>query len=69
VCVAREKDGVLDVVANFVVHRFGNGRSDTFVGKYEYALVRADGSFKVRRRTVRLDHESLFAHAKISIIL
>ena len=69
VCVVGDKGGVLEVVANFTVHRFGNGRSDIFVGKYEYELVRADGSFKVRRRTARLDHESLFEHAKISIIL
>jgi p-cumate 2,3-dioxygenase beta subunit len=69
VCVQVEKDGVLDVIANFVIHRFGNGRSDTFVGKYEYELVRTDSSFKIRRRTVLLDHESLLEHAKISIIL
>jgi 3-phenylpropionate/trans-cinnamate dioxygenase beta subunit/p-cumate 2,3-dioxygenase beta subunit len=69
ICVLRDGDGVLEVLANFVIHRFGNGRSDTFVGKYEHELVRAGGSFKVRKRTVRLDHESLFEHAKISIIL
>jgi 3-phenylpropionate/trans-cinnamate dioxygenase beta subunit/p-cumate 2,3-dioxygenase beta subunit len=39
------------------------------VGKYEYQLVRTDSSFKIRRRTVLLDHESLLEHAKISIIL
>ena len=67
--VVGEKGGALQVAANFVVHRFGNDRSDTFVGTYEYELVRAGGTFKVRRRTARLDHESLFEHAKISIIL
>ncbi len=69
VCVLGEKDGELDVIANFIIHRFGNGRSDTFVGKYAYALVRAGDSFKIRRRTVLLDHESLIEQAKISIIL
>lgn len=69
VCVQGEQEGKLDVVANFIIHRFGNGRSDAFVGKYEYALVRAGDGFRIRRRTVLLDHESLIEHAKISIIL
>lgn len=69
VCVLGEKDEELDVIANFIIHRFGNGRSDSFVGKYAYALVRVDDTFKIRRRTVLLDHESLIEHAKISIIL
>lgn len=67
--VQAENGDELDVIANFVIHRFGNGRSDTFVGKYEHKLVRAGDSFQLRRRTVLLDHESLFEHAKISIIL
>lgn len=57
------------MTANFVIYRFGNGRSDTFVGHYENQLVRTDASFKIRRRTARLDHESLIDHGKISIIL
>jgi 3-phenylpropionate/cinnamic acid dioxygenase small subunit len=69
VCVQAEGDAVVDVSANFVTYRFGNGRSDTFVGRYENELVRTDGSFKIRRRTVLLDHESLIEHGKISIIL
>lgn len=69
VCVQVERDAVLDVSANFVTYRFGNGRSDTFVGRYENELVRTDSSFKIRRRTVLLDHESLIEHGKISIIL
>ena len=69
VCVRGEQDGELDVIANFIIHRFGNGRSDAFVGKYEYELVRTAESFRIRRRMVLLDHESLIEHAKISIIL
>jgi p-cumate 2,3-dioxygenase subunit beta len=67
--IRSEENGKLDVIANFVIHRFGNGRSDAFVGKYEYELVRTGDSFRIRRRTVLLDHESLVEHAKISIIL
>jgi p-cumate 2,3-dioxygenase beta subunit len=69
VCVMEDKEGRLEVAANFVIHRFGNGRSDKFVGKYELELVRTTGSFKIQKRTARLDHESLFEHAKISIII
>lgn len=69
VLVDRVTDGQLDVFANFIIHRFGNGRTDKFVGKYRYVLVPAGDSFKIRRRTVLLDHETLNAHGKISIIL
>jgi len=69
VCVLSERNGELDVVANFIIHRFGNGRSNVYVGKYAYALVRAEDSFKIRRRLAVLDHESLVEHGKISIIL
>lgn len=67
VCVDSEENGELEGVAN--IHHFGNGRSDTCVGKYQYVLVRSGDSFKIRRRTVRLDHETLNEHGKISIIL
>ncbi len=59
----------LEVAANFMIHRFGNGRSDVFVGAYRYRLVRDGDDFRIRRRLVLLDHESLTEHGKISIIL
>lgn len=67
--IVDERDGQLEVVANFIIHRFGNGRSDSFVGQYRYLLLRVGAGFRIRRRTVLLDHESLFEQAKISIIL
>jgi 3-phenylpropionate/trans-cinnamate dioxygenase beta subunit/p-cumate 2,3-dioxygenase beta subunit len=60
---------VLGVTANFVIYRFANGRSDTFVGRYDNELVRTGSGFQIRRRTARLDHESLIEHGKLSIIL
>lgn len=69
VCVEGETNGQLDVLANFIIHRFGNGRTDTFVGRYRFVLVPDGDSFKIRRRTVVLDHETLNDQAKISIIL
>ncbi|MFI2711953.1 aromatic-ring-hydroxylating dioxygenase subunit beta [Micromonospora sp. NPDC018662] len=59
----------LDVAANVVVHRFGHGRSDVYVGKYRFELVVEGGSFRTRRRVVVLDHETLVEHGKLSIIL
>ncbi|WFE24635.1 aromatic-ring-hydroxylating dioxygenase subunit beta [Solwaraspora sp. WMMD937] len=59
----------LDVAANVVVHRFGHGRSDAYVGKYRFELVVDGGTFRVRRRLVVLDHETLYEHGKLSIIL
>ncbi|MEU8170322.1 aromatic-ring-hydroxylating dioxygenase subunit beta [Micromonospora sp. NPDC049004] len=59
----------LDVVANVVVHRFGHRRSDVYVGKYRFALVVDGESFRIRRRVVVLDHETLVEHGKLSIIL
>ncbi|QLQ36706.1 aromatic-ring-hydroxylating dioxygenase subunit beta [Micromonospora robiginosa] len=59
----------LDVAANVVAYRFGHGRSDAYVGKYRFQLVVEGESFRVRRRVVVLDHETLYEHAKLSIIL
>ncbi|GAA1307882.1 aromatic-ring-hydroxylating dioxygenase subunit beta [Saccharothrix xinjiangensis] len=59
----------LDVAANVLVHRFGHGRSDAYVGKYRFELVADGESFRVRRRVVVLDHETLYEHGKLSIIL
>jgi 3-phenylpropionate/cinnamic acid dioxygenase small subunit len=59
----------LDVAANFIVHRFGHGRSDAYVGKYRFELVVEGESLRVRRRLVVLDHETLYEHGKLSIIL
>lgn len=59
----------LDVAANVVVHRFGHGRSDAYVGKYRFELVAEGESFRIRRRVVVLDHETLYEHGKLSIVL
>ena len=59
----------LDVTANLIVHRFGHGRSDVYVGRCRLELVADQESFRVRRRLVVLDHETLYEHGKLSIIL
>jgi len=59
----------LEVAANVVAHRYGHGRSDAYVGKYRFELVPDGESFRIRRRVVVLDHETLYAHGKLSIVL
>ncbi|TDD59959.1 p-cumate dioxygenase [Kribbella antibiotica] len=59
----------LDVAANLIVHRFGHGRSDAYVGKCRFELVADGNSFRIRQRVVVLDHETLYEHGKLSIIL
>jgi p-cumate 2,3-dioxygenase beta subunit len=59
----------LDVAANVVVYRFGHGRSDAYIGKCRFSLVAEGESFRIRRRVVVLDHETLYEHGKLSIIL
>ncbi|GGM17430.1 MULTISPECIES: aromatic-ring-hydroxylating dioxygenase subunit beta [Micromonospora] len=67
--ILTDRGSHLDVAANVVVYRFGHGRSDTYVGKYRFQLAVEGGAFRIRRRVVVLDHETLYEHAKLSIIL
>ncbi|MFJ5044476.1 aromatic-ring-hydroxylating dioxygenase subunit beta [Streptomyces sp. NPDC098077] len=64
-----DQGSYLEVAANVVAYRFGHGRSDAYVGKYRFELVPAGASFRIRRRVVVLDHETLYEHGKLSIVL
>ncbi|MGH7908203.1 MAG: aromatic-ring-hydroxylating dioxygenase subunit beta [Candidatus Binataceae bacterium] len=57
------------VTANFAVYRIRYEIMDTYIGHYEYKLVRHDGGLKIRERRAILDLETLRPHGKISIIL
>ncbi len=57
------------VTANFVVYRMRVGQIDTYIGRYEYTLVRRDGALRIRHRRAILDLEALRPHGKVSIIL
>ena len=62
--------GDLFVSANFVVYRLKHQAVDLYIGKYLYTLRPADGAFKIRRRRVVLDLETLRpAGGKVSMIL
>jgi p-cumate 2,3-dioxygenase beta subunit len=55
--------------ANFVVHRMRYEAVDTYVGRYDYQLVRDGAALKIRARRAILDNEALRPHGKISFIL
>jgi p-cumate 2,3-dioxygenase beta subunit len=57
------------VTANFVVYRMRFEQVDTYIGRYEYTLVRSNGALKIRQRRAILDLEALRPHGKVSIIL
>jgi p-cumate 2,3-dioxygenase beta subunit len=63
-----EGDLVL-VTANFAVYRMRYESVDTYVGHYDYKLVREGDDLKIRERRVILDNEALRPHGKISFIL
>ena len=67
--ILTDRGSYLEVAANVVAYRFGHGRSDAYVGKYRFQLVPEGESFRVRRRVVVLDHETLYEHGKVSIVL
>jgi p-cumate 2,3-dioxygenase subunit beta len=61
-------DNIL-VTANFVVHRMRYESVDTYVGHYDYKLVRIGNELRIRERRAVLDNEALRPHGKISFIL
>jgi p-cumate 2,3-dioxygenase beta subunit len=55
--------------ANFAVHRVRYESVDTYIGRYDYKLVRVGNELKIKERRVVLDNEALRPHGKISFIL
>lgn len=61
--------GTIQVTANFAVHRMRYESVDTYIGRYDYKLVRAGQELRIRERRAILDNEALRPHGKISFIL
>lgn len=55
--------------ANFAVHRMRYESVDTYIGRYDYRLVRVGQDLKISERRAILDNEALRPHGKISFIL
>ena len=59
----------LKVEAAFVCYRSKDGVTDTFIGRYDYLLVRAELGLRIRSKRCHLDMDGLRPHGRISIIL
>ena len=66
--LGRDDDSVR-IAANFAVYRMRFELVDTYVGRYEYLLVRRNNQLRIRERKAILDLEALRPHGKISFIL
>jgi len=55
--------------ANFAVYRMRYESADTYIGRYDYRLIRQGKILKIRERRAILDNEALRPHGKISFIL
>jgi p-cumate 2,3-dioxygenase beta subunit len=62
-------DNEARISAGFTVWRFRNDRSDWYVGRYDYVLVRTEGGFRIRSKRATLDMTSLVPAGSVSIIL
>jgi len=67
--IRRADASTIEATANFAVHRFRSEVAETFVGRYEYTLVRRPDGLKIQLRKAILDLEALRPHGKLSIIL
>jgi p-cumate 2,3-dioxygenase subunit beta len=63
-----EGDRIL-ATANFAVHRMRYESVDTYIGRYDYKLVRVGKDLRIKERRAVLDNEALRPHGKISFIL
>jgi p-cumate 2,3-dioxygenase beta subunit len=66
--VGADGDSIL-VTSNFAVHRMRYESVDTYIGHYDYKLVRVGAELRIRERRAILDNEALRPHGKISFIL
>jgi p-cumate 2,3-dioxygenase beta subunit len=62
-------DGELPVTAAFTVWRFRNGRATSYVGRYRYRLVVADGGLRIRSKRSVLAMTELRPAGDLAILL
>ncbi len=68
--IVGERDGnLVEVQANFIVHRFRDETTQSYVGRYEHLLEVTETGLLIRRRRSVLAHEVLDAGARLSFIL
>ena len=63
-------DGLVELRANFAVHRIRNQADHCYVGSYRHLLERGgERGFRFVERKTVLDHDALRPHGKLSFIL
>lgn len=67
--IVSQNDDEIVVHAKFSANRFYQGRSDNYVGKYCYKLVKTEDSFAIREKKAVLAMDVLRPQGKLSIIL
>lgn len=60
---------LLEIRANFIVHRFRDETTQSYVGRYEHLLEVTETGFLIRRRRAVLTNEVMAAGARLSFIL
>jgi p-cumate 2,3-dioxygenase beta subunit len=60
---------LLEIRANFIVHRFRDETTQSYVGHYEHLLEVTDTGLLIRRRRAVLTNEAMAAGARLSFIL
>lgn len=66
----KSRDGEqLTIKSNFVVHQFRNQQAWYFVGEATHVLHDSPRGLRILKRDIRLDHETISAQRRISIIL
>jgi p-cumate 2,3-dioxygenase beta subunit len=63
------ENGELPVSAEFTVWRFRDGRTASYVGRYEYRLVLADGGLRIRSKRPVLAMTDLRSAGDLAILL
>lgn len=63
------EDENIIISANFAVYRMRYESVDTYIGHYNYKLVRRGSELRIRERRAIVDNEALRPHGKISFIL
>lgn len=69
VIVGERAGDLVEIRANFIVHRFRDDTTQAYVGRYEHLLEVTETGFVIRRRRAVLINESMAPGARLSFIL
>lgn len=67
--IVRQENDEVEIAASFIIHRFRDMTTQSYVGYYRHVLKVIDGQLRFQRRRSVLAHEQLEAGARLSFIL